>query len=41
MSFMTLITLATNADTQALGANINLLRFNKLKDSVQYDVDDI
>lgn len=35
---MTVITLTTNADEQALGANMDLFRFNKLKNSLQYDV---
>lgn len=41
MSFMTVITWTTNADTQALGANIDLFHFKKLKNSVQYHVDGV
>lgn len=39
MSFMTASTWTINADTKALGANIDLFLFKKLKNSIQYDAD--
>ena len=38
---MTVITLATNADTQVFGVHIGLFCLKKLLYSVQYDIDDV